>query len=144
MIEELAPTAFPLVNRFFKANGHKGKVRSDERVFVLKHNQQIVAALRACPKAKGYLLRSIWVATQQRGQGFGLTLIRAALTCLSPAPCWCYPYNHLRDFYLKAGMTLLAPEQTPLEIRSPWESYNRKGHDFLLMGACHNTVDSFF
>lgn len=134
MIEELQPVAFPLVNHFFRANGHKGKARSDERVFVLRQNGSIAAALRACPKGEGYLLRSVWVSINQRRTGLGLRLTRKVLQALQPSPCWCYPYAHLEPFYLQAGMTVLSPEQVPDIVALPWRRYQEQGHDFLLMG----------
>ena len=135
MIEELQPVAYPLVNRFFKANGHKGKARSDERVFVFKHEGRIVAALRAFPKANGYLLRSVWVDIALREQGLGLQLTRNAVQALQPSSCWCYPYAHLRHFYIKAGLIERQPFEVPESISQPWKNYQSKGNTFLLMGT---------
>ena len=133
MIEELQPEAYPLVNRFFKANGHKGKARSNERVFVLRSESKIVAALRACPRSEGFLLRSVWVAISKRGCGYGLELVKKTVQVLSPSRCWCYPYQHLRHFYVLASFKELAPEAVPSDITLPWKSYLKNGQAFLLM-----------
>ena len=147
MIEELQPVAFPLVNRFFKANGHKGKARSNERVFALRKEGKIIAALRACRRSEGYLLRSVWVAVPERGCGYGLELVRHSVQALSvqplseqaspPARCWCYPYSHLEHFYTLAGFKELPASCVPDDISAPWLSYKKNGQGFLLMEHCY-------
>ncbi|WP_062269649.1 GNAT family N-acetyltransferase [Endozoicomonas arenosclerae] len=131
--EELQPVAFPLANRFFKENGHKGKARSNERVFILRDGKPIVAALRATPKADGYLLRSVWVQIGRRSEGLGSQLVKTTLEQLSPSPCWCYPYNHLEAFYAHLGFQKTSPDEAPSEISGPYLSYLNKGESFLLM-----------
>ncbi|MET4694027.1 GNAT family N-acetyltransferase [Endozoicomonas lisbonensis] len=135
MIEELQPVAYPLVNRFFKANGHKGKARSGERVFVLRSEGEIIAALRACPRSQGFLLRSVCVSVPRRGCGYGLQLVKETLLALSPSRCWCYPYQHLKHFYSLAGFKELSSESVPTEISTPWQNYQKSGKAYLLMGS---------
>lgn len=141
---ELPSLALPMVNRFFRDNGHKGKARGGERVFVLKKQSRetadssgqqgnIIAALRACPKSRGYLLRSVWVDLRMRRLGLGCRLLTETLRLLSPAPCWCYPYAHLEAFYLKSGFTVYPSDQVPEDIAQPFERYRDQSHDFLLM-----------
>lgn len=135
-IKELPPVAFPLANRFFKANGHKGKVRGNERVFVLYDNHgTIKAALRACPKDSGYLLRSVQVDCRTYRQGFGQQLVSGAVEQLLPASCWCYPYCHLQPFYEKSGFSLIDENEAPEDIRQPFVRYREQGQRFLLMGS---------
>ena len=142
MVEELESIALPLVNRFYRENGHKGKARSDERVFVLRDQGRIVAALRACPKADGYLLRSVWVATDRRRKGTGTTLLNCVLSKLGSFPCWCYPFDYLEAFYQRSGLQQVPPEQTPDEISSVWVNYRARGERFLLMGTVSGLEDS--
>lgn len=141
MIEELSPEMFPLANRFFKENGHKGKARSHERVFVWRENGKIIAALRACPKANGYLLRSVWVSIALRRTGLGSQLMQESLKRLSPSPCWCYPYSHLEAFYQRLGFHTMEANSVPEEIASPWLNYQSRGEDFLLMGINGDTSE---
>ncbi len=128
--QELEPIAFPLVNRFFKANGHKGKAKGGERVWVLRQGE-IVAALRACPKAHGYLLRSVWVSSGRRRESLGTTLLQQSLSQLPT--CWCYAYPHLEQFYQRAGFITVEPEQTPADIHEPYRRYQQQG---LLLMTC--------
>ena len=130
---ELPTLLLPLVNRFYKANGHKGKAKGNERVFVLEQNSNIVAALRACPEENGYWLRSVWVALPLRGQKLGSQLLKQAVLELSPAPSWCYPYDHLKKFYLQSGFKEIALETTPDSIQSRYLTYCKKQPELLLM-----------
>lgn len=135
-VEELNPITFPLVNRFFKENGHKGKARGDERVWVVRDQQgDILAGLRASQKPAGYLLRSVWVGNHVRRQGIGSLLLTATLSDLKSETCWCYPYPHLETFYMTAGFVFPVIESVPADIMEPYQRYQQQGNDFLLM-AC--------
>jgi len=125
---------YPLVNRFYKANGHKGKARGNETIYVIRDQQMIVAAVRLCPKQEGWLLRSLWVARERRGEGIGSILIKDVMARPEHTPCWCYPYDHLTAFYESAGFILLTVKEAPEDISGPFEAYQKKGNRILLMG----------
>ena len=133
---ELNKQQFPLVNRFYKENGHKGKARGGERVFTLTVNGSIQAALRACPDADGYLLRGVWVAISQRNQGLGSALLKNVLTVLSPKPCWCFPYGHLKAFYQRAGFSEPKATEVPTAINTRYQGYKVKQPGLLVMSHC--------
>ncbi|OED40306.1 hypothetical protein ACH42_16820 [Endozoicomonas sp. (ex Bugula neritina AB1)] len=132
--EELPPIRFPLVNRFLKDNGHKGKVRGNERAFILRNDQgKIVAALRACSKTEGYLLRSVQVDRTLYGKGYGSRLVKEAALMLMPAQCWCYPFRHLQHFYEECEFQQCSPQEVPEDIRGPYERYVQQDQGLLLM-----------
>ena len=132
--EELPSLLFPLVNRFFKENGHKGKARGNERVFVLKGSDgQTLAALRATPKQNGFLLRSVQVDRSRYGEGLGSQLVSDTLTMIAPAICWCYPFDHLQHFYESCGFQICSPEQVNDDIKGPFQRYTQQGQKLLLM-----------
>ncbi|WP_257284513.1 GNAT family N-acetyltransferase [Endozoicomonas sp. SESOKO1] len=136
-VEELNPIAFPLVNRFFKENGHKGKASGNERVWVARcPKEKIVAGLRASPKSGGYLLRSVQVARDAQRKGIGSFFLRAALNDLNTINCWCYPFAHLEYFYQGAGFFKPEPDSVPPDILDPYLRYRQQGHTFLLMARC--------
>ncbi|MFK0572362.1 GNAT family N-acetyltransferase [Endozoicomonas sp.] len=136
-VAELDHLAFPLVNRFFKENGHKGKARGGERAWIARNEQGvIVAGLRASPKSAGYLLRSVWVSGNARRQGIGSRLLNQTMKdmkSLASATCWCYPYSHLETFYRRAGFIFPEIESIPSDILQPYQRYQQQGQDFLLM-----------
>ncbi len=132
---ELDPQAFPLVNRFYKQNAHKGKAKGGERVFTLYNNGTIQAALRALPMADGYLLRSVWVAVAERNKGLGTILLKQVTCQLSRTSCWCYPYPHLDLFYQQAGFKKAGIDTVPEVIADLYLSYAVKQPGLLLMIA---------
>ncbi len=122
---------FGLVNRFYKANGHKGKCGRSDLVFCARKPEGIVAAVRLTPKGNHLLLRGLWVATHLRSQGIGSQLL--SIFGDMKQTIWCYPYAHLRDFYTAAGFTEVLAEEVPEAIAAPWKAYRYRGEDFLLM-----------
>nr|WP_286198113.1 GNAT family N-acetyltransferase [Salinisphaera sp. G21_0] len=136
-VEELNPIAFPLINRFFKENGHKGKASSEERVWVARCAKgNIIAGLRASPKSDGYLLRSVQVASNAQRKGIGSFFLSEVLKNLNAVNCWCYPYVHLELFYQRAGFFSPEPDSVPSDILAPYLRYRQQGHTFLLMARC--------
>ena len=132
--EELPSIVFPLVNRFFKENGHKGKARGNDRIFALKDNNgTLLAALRATPKQNGYLLRSVQVDRSHYGEGLGTQLVRETVAMMFPAICWCYPFDHLQHFYEECGFKISSPEQVDDDIKGPYQRYLQQGQQLLLM-----------
>ncbi|WP_461538387.1 GNAT family N-acetyltransferase [Spongorhabdus nitratireducens] len=121
-----------LVNRFYKANGHKGKCGREDRVYVARSLQGIVAAVRFTLKGRAWLLRGLWVAQDKRRQGLGYQLLGYCLPKFSE-PVWCYPYAYLITFYRKAGFLEQGCESAPDNIASPWRMYRMRGESFALM-----------
>ncbi|CAM3738465.1 GNAT family N-acetyltransferase [Parendozoicomonas haliclonae] len=121
-----------LVNRFYKANGHKGKCGRDDRVTLARSGDRIVGAVRLIHKGDIWLLRSLWIAGDQRRLGIGGQLLTACLQGLN-APVWCYPYAYLVDFYTAHGFCSALPEQAPAVIARPWQAYRDNGEEFALM-----------
>ena len=133
-----------LVNRFYRANGHKGKCGRDDRVFVLKSegtgtSSVIHAAIRYTAKPKPessdqhyWLLRGLWVEGNSLRQGLGGQLLEESLKGFRE-PVWCYPYEHLIRFYQNHGFLSVDPGQAPENIASSWQAYQRRGEDFGLM-----------
>lgn len=133
---ELPTLRWPLVKKFYKANGHKGHPRGGEQVFALYQETEMVAAVRLCPLPNsddGRLLRSLWVARKHREQGVGSLFLALLTPELKRAPVWCYPYPHLESFYLRSGFVPAEAAQTPTSVTEPWQRYQQKGHHYLLM-----------
>ncbi|MGY0217463.1 GNAT family N-acetyltransferase [Endozoicomonadaceae bacterium StTr2] len=123
-----------LVNRFYTANGHKGKCHREDQVFIARDKQQIIAAVRFTQKGKVWLLRGLWVALTRRRQGIGQALLQYCMPRFD-TPVWCYPYDHLIMFYHNAGFLEQTDKQAPEVIAAPWRNYHQSGKTYALM--CH-------
>ena len=121
-----------LVNRFYRTNGHKGKCGRNDRVYIARDSQAIVAAVRFSEKVDVWLLRGLWVAVSQRRQGIGGMLLQYCLPEFNK-PVWCYPYEHLAAFYKQYGFCEQHPETAPNDIATQWQAYRQRGHTFTLM-----------
>lgn len=137
VIERLAPIQFPLVNRFYKEAGHKGKARGDDIVYVVREQGKIIAAVRLCPTqpphSEWLLLRGMWVLPSKQRQGIGSELMVALMHALSDRKIWCYPFRHLEAFYGLFGFSTLLPEMAPEFMAGPFEAYSRAGKKILIM-----------
>ncbi|ARU54962.1 GCN5-related N-acetyltransferase [Oleiphilus messinensis] len=134
LVERLAPIQFPLVNRFYKEAGHKGKARGDDVVFVLKAHGIIRAAVRLCPVEGRLFLRGLWVMPEFQRQGLGSVLMQQVIEqYLQGRYCWCYPFAHLEVFYSQFGFKVVAPESVPECIAGPYTAYTRAGKAILIM-----------
>ncbi|MCL6269370.1 GNAT family N-acetyltransferase [Sansalvadorimonas sp. 2012CJ34-2] len=121
-----------LVNRFYKANGHKGKCSREDLVFTAQNKSKIAGAVRYIPKADGFLLRGLWVDEQLRGNRIGYQLLQFSVKHLH-AKIWCYPYQHLIGFYNSCSFVEVEAGDVPTVIGDPWHSYQRRGETFGLM-----------
>lgn len=142
--ELLTPIAHPLANRFYKQSGEKGKTQSSDEVHVARSDSKIIAAVRLCPLVKGQadasnpsdirLLRSLAVSPEYRRTGVGSLFMEYVVAQIGSRACWCYPFSWLEGFYGQTGFKVVAPEDSPDLIRSPFENYRRQGRDILIMG----------
>ncbi|MBE9397266.1 GNAT family N-acetyltransferase [Pontibacterium sp. N1Y112] len=121
-----------LLNRFYKRNGHKGKADSKDKAYWLITDEKIAAAVRFTPTAEGTLLRGLWVDCNIRRQGLGGLLLKACSSYWKQQACYCFPYQHLQEFYAKAGFTP-ADESTPPQYQSQLIRYQQRGEELILM-----------
>ncbi len=126
---------FPLVDRFYRAQGYKVKCAAKERVYAIVHKDDgFIAAARLVPQSSGhYWLRNLLVASDYRGQGLATGLMRYLLPDLAPQGCYCFALQHLGDFYSALGFTL-NPDHCPKDILATYNIYRARGRDWLLMG----------
>lgn len=133
-VVEIDSLSLPLVNRFYKSCRYSAKAGRGERVFVLRSDGQITAALRLSPKPDGfYFLRSMCVAPARRGQGFGSRLLQEILPELDRLDCYCFPFSHLQGFYAQVGFQLAAEASVADFIRDPFRRYRQQGRNIIIM-----------
>ena len=63
------------LQRFYKRNGHKGKIQANDICAWLIEGDEIIAAVRLSPSSQAesdfLQLKGLWVAKELRGQGIG-------------------------------------------------------------------------
>jgi len=151
-IEKLADISLPLLNRFYKECRYSAKAGRGERVYVLKR-PSIVAAVRVVAKPLSpaqqqqildlglgtgqegeiYFLRSMCVAPALRGQGLGRQLLQGLEAELAGQLVYCYPFQHLLNFYAEIGFSAQQEEQMPDFVVQAYRRYRQQGRDIALM-----------
>ncbi|MCV6621792.1 MAG: GNAT family N-acetyltransferase [Cellvibrionaceae bacterium] len=134
---QLVPAAsLPLVTKFYKACRYPAKAGKGERVYCLRLDGQIVAALKLVPKTfateSWLFLRAMCVLPQMQGQGIGKIMLQLLQPHLEQA-VYCYPFSHLESFYGTIGFKRLAPEEANAEITLAYQRLLDQGRDVLIM-----------
>lgn len=92
-----------------------------------------MAAVRLQPMPEGWeFLRSMAVAPESRAQGIGtafLELLRAQLH----VPTYCFPFDHLGDFYQRGGFVQATAADLPGFAREAFERYQQQGRKIIAM-----------
>lgn len=134
------PEQYPLVDRFYRAQGYKVKIAANESIYTLRYQaeegaeQEIIAAVRLIPQSSGHFwLRNLLVAKHYRGRGYASQLVQHLLPLSSQVGCYCYALAHLKEFYTRLGFTL-DPCHCPSDIQHKYLQYRARGRDWLLMG----------
>ncbi|GAA5315268.1 MAG: hypothetical protein AseanaTS_04730 [Candidatus Pelagadaptatus aseana] len=134
LVEQLDSQLLPLVNKFYKSCRYSAKAGREDVVFVVRSDQQMIAAVRLQYRQDGvYFLRSMCVAPEYRRQGVGTVLLNGMLPFLTQVLCYCYPFDHLESFYAQSGFTTIAPEAAEPYMLEAYHRYLKQGRKLLLM-----------
>lgn len=123
---------FRPVNSFYKQQGHKGKANGNDRVWVIEDAGKVLGAVRLVPFTGYYWLRSLQIATTHQRQGLGIQLL-AEINRSVPQTIYCFPHDHLQQFYEMSRYRLINLENCPENIRSLFSRYATAGSKILCM-----------
>lgn len=126
------------LGRFYKRNGHKGKIQPNDICFWTERDQAIVAAARLLPVAgekNSLLLRGLWVDKALRRKGLGSELLQRITHYLQKQQrdCYCLAYCHLETFYTNQSFNRPAIGSCPTELLTQYHSYKKRGNDLTLL-----------
>ena len=121
------------VQSFYAGVGYGGGVHPGDRLLVSRVEQSIVAAARLCTEGGTLVLRGMYVAEGQRGQGIGSRLLESILVAIGSSECWCIPYTHLTGFYSRIGFQVCEGETIPPFLAERWERYTGNGQKVVIM-----------
>jgi GNAT superfamily N-acetyltransferase len=123
-----APNEFSMVEAFYhRVEGDEDlKLTMDERI-ILAHNRGLLVGVVRLVKEQGVLvLRTLHVLESYRGLGIGYSLVSAAIKFCEGKPCYCLPYPHVKNLYLRLGFKELKVEELPVFLRERIEEYRKE------------------
>ena len=128
---ELEKVKYPLVNQFYKRVYKKGIARKNEAVFIIKNSQQIICSAKLKPLEESLLLTAVACDPQYQQRGYASILVKELLEKRNQS-VYCFPYIHLKAFYLRLGFTFLTPDQAPEMVQQYFLRYQQQ-RNLLLM-----------
>lgn len=126
--ERLDPIKLPLINKFYRQYGARGKAKSNEQLWVVKSGAQIVAGARIGDISGCDFLTGVLVAPEYQGKGIATKLIQALLHGRDK-PLYSFPYCHLMAMYQKLGFKALPIERLPKPLLMRFERYQKQGRN---------------
>jgi len=138
IFEQLTSAQFPLAKHFYKSARYSSKIGREDEVYVLRQSSEsnaIIASVRLIKLDRFLILRSMVVSQNKRQEGIGTILLNHLCARLSSTKCWCFPFEHLYQFYSDNGFECIPPEACPVEIRQKYQQYLSQGRKLLLMRA---------
>lgn len=130
----------PLLGRFYKRNGYKGKIQPEDLCYWLERKGEIVAAARLLVDTSEathfLLLRGLWVHKTMRGQKLGSQLLGTIHTYAEQANknLYCLAFPHLENFYSVNSFKKIQTNMLPDKIKDMQQRYARRGVDTSPMG----------
>lgn len=128
----------PDLGRFYKRNGYKGKIQSDDLCAWIEINEEITAAARIRPlndETTIRQLRGLWVHKSHRGQTLGTLLLRSINQHATDNKYDLYllAYPHLTLFYRMNNYQPLGQQETPESLLTKQLHYEAKGTPTIAM-----------
>lgn len=129
----------PVLGRFYKRNGYKGKIQPEDLCCWLELNGEIVAAARILAHysdtASFSLLRGVWVDKSKRGKRLGSQLLGyiSKNEVKNNNDLYCLALPHLEQFYMTHQYKKAEGEQIPDQLAEMENRYKRRGQKSILM-----------
>ena len=129
----LEPPLFPLAKKFYKSARYPSNIGREDEVYVVRHNNIIVAALKLVKLDQYLILRSMVVSPLYRRSGVGLFMLNHLVEKLESRECWCFPFNGLETFYGAIGFKVRLPDNSPNIIQQKYQQYFSQGKKIFIM-----------
>ena len=111
------------LNDFYVRCDYHGGVDDDDSVFVVRHNDQMIGAVRICYEQKHWVLRGMQISSEFHRKGIGTKLLKSVQQFLSGKECLCLPHDYLESFYAQIGFKKIDPEQAPVFLQKRLRGY---------------------
>ncbi|MDP5255833.1 MULTISPECIES: GNAT family N-acetyltransferase [unclassified Vibrio] len=141
-IRQLDAIRLPLVKKLYKQHYPSAKPKSDETIYTLEHQKQIIATLRLRTIGQYRLMTGMLVLPTYRQQGVGGALLTYCKENVFQAGDYCFALNHLGDYYQRYGFKIGAVESLPNDLRTLLLRYTGTGKDLIPMSFEKNSNGS--
>lgn len=125
--------ALPPVAEFYKTAGYGGGVSPADLTLCAYIDERLIGVVRLCPEQGTTVLRGMQVHPEFQRQGVGALLLADCVPHLEQGSAYCLPYDHLIDFYRKAGFELAGHEQLPPFLAERQAGYLASGQKVVAM-----------
>jgi GNAT superfamily N-acetyltransferase len=132
-IGHVAEAELEQVRAFYEANGYGGGASKDDLVLAARVDGRLAGVVRLCPENGVIVLRGMQVASGFQRQGIGRALLAYCVPHMARGEAWCLPYDHLVDFYERAGFTAVPPGELPPFLAERLAGYLAQGQRVLAM-----------
>lgn len=128
----LEPIKFPLVNKYYQAQGSNNRASKNQQVVIAKNQEnQIVGVARLSPIDNHWLLTGVHVAQSVRGQGIASQLVNTL--CERQSMVFTFAFEHLTALYQGCGFEIIVPADIPCELAQRFNAYVKQGRKIVVM-----------
>ena len=121
------------IRDFYERTQYSSPLHASDRILLAETDSGIVGAVRLCYEGGVHVLRGMRVLERMRHRGIGTELLHATEGIFLDAVCYCIPYDHLEDFYGRAGFRKLPIADAPAFLRERWHEYRSRDLKVILM-----------
>ena len=131
--EHLSAAQFPLAKKFYKSARYPSNIGRKDEVYVIRHNNNIIATLKLVILDQYLVLRSMVVSPLYRRSGVGSFMLHHLAVQLETRECWCFPFDGLEKFYGSIGFKICLPDDSPNIIHQKYLQYFSQGKKIFIM-----------
>jgi len=121
------------IESFYSEVGYGGGVSPSDRILIVRHSGEIIAAVKLSTEHGVLVLRGMYVGEPLRGTGVGSKLLERIAEEIGLAACWCIPYSHLERFYSQIGFRAVENGQAPEFLAARKRRYLAADHQVIIM-----------
>lgn len=132
----------PIINKFYDFNHVKGRANKQDDVWVVRNNNDIIAACRIQNISGELFLSTLYVMAEMRNKGIAKRLIIQIINHYQNTKytsITTFPYAHLKGLYASAGF--ICCEHLPEHFYTMYNNYQKQGRKISAMRHSINTYD---
>lgn len=129
---------FPLVKKFYQEHYPSGKPNKADPIWAIRHNGQVLCAVRLKQIQQYQLLTAMATASDHRGQGLGHFMLDTLTEQQALKNSYCFSLPHLTRFYQQHHFQEIPAACLPEELRARFTAYTQNGRQLVPMQYRHS------